>query len=257
MESAYDAYQSQLPEPIETQTRFLTYLFADRSQWEDFTKSFAAPNAGIYLKIRKGAYYLNGACVAYNIGRTRTFSALGHEGWHQFNSRHFTYRLPSWLDEGIATLFEVSQYSNGGFDFPPQKNLGRLQSLKKAIRQRKMFPIDKLIKLNPAQLVGDTDAVKAFYAQSYALVRFLREDDYCKRLGRYQNLLLAALRGNWPLEPEVKKIAADRNIPLTTAYNIHVSPKLFALYIDEDFKKTNQEYMAFCQKNVYHIPPGD
>ncbi|MCD6394574.1 MAG: hypothetical protein J7M40_13850, partial [Planctomycetes bacterium] len=41
MESAYRAYQSQLPKPIDTQTRFGTYLFADRTQWEQFTKDFA------------------------------------------------------------------------------------------------------------------------------------------------------------------------------------------------------------------------
>ena len=98
VESAYRAYQSQLPQPIETRTKFVTYLFADRDQWEDFTKGFAGANANVYLRIRKGAYYLNGACVAYNIGRTRTFSVLAHEGWHQFNSKHFAYRLPSWLD---------------------------------------------------------------------------------------------------------------------------------------------------------------
>ena len=257
MESAYDAYQSQFPEPIETQTRFVTYLFADRSQWEDFTKSFAAPNTDMYLKIRKGAYYLNGASVAYNIGRTRTFAALAHEGWHQFNSRHFAYRLPSWLDEGIATLFEASQYSNGALVFQPDRNLGRLQSLKKAIQQRKMLPVAELIRLNPGQLVDDTDAVKAFYAQSYALVRFLREDDYGKRLARYHNLLLGGLRGNWPLDARTARIAADRNIPLTTAYNINVSPKLFALYIGGNLEQIDNEYNAFCQKNVYHIRPGD
>ena len=253
MESAHSAYQSQLPEPIETKTHFVTYLFADRVQWEEFTKKFAGPNAHIYLKIKKGAYYLNGACVAYNIGRTRTFSVLAHEGWHQFNSKHFAYRLPSWLDEGVATLFEVSQKNNGGFDFLPERNGGRLQSLKMAMAQNKIIPLSKLITLNPGQLVEDTDSIKAFYAQSYALVRFLREEDYGKRLGSYHNLLLAGLRGNWPLEPNLQRIAADRNIPLTTRYNIRVSPKLFSLYIDSDMEKIEKEYLTFCQRNVYHI----
>jgi len=53
--------------------------------------------------------------VVYYIGRERTFSALGHEGWHQFNSRHFKFRLPSWLDEGIAMLFEIHRSEKGFF----------------------------------------------------------------------------------------------------------------------------------------------
>ncbi len=41
MESAYRAYNSQLPGPVETKTKFTIYLFAERGQWENFTKSFA------------------------------------------------------------------------------------------------------------------------------------------------------------------------------------------------------------------------
>jgi hypothetical protein len=74
LESAYRGYNSQLPQPIETMTRFTVYLFADRSQWENFTNTFAGRQAPLYRKIKAGAYYLNGACVAYNIGRERTFS---------------------------------------------------------------------------------------------------------------------------------------------------------------------------------------
>jgi hypothetical protein len=247
MESAYNAYQSQLPEPIDTQTSFVTYLFADRSQWADFTKTFAAPNADAYLKIVKGAYCLNGACVAYNIGRTRTFAALGHEGWHQFDSKHFTYRLPSWLDEGIATLFETSRYDHGAFEFLPRSNADRLASLKSTLA-RGPIPLAELLTLDPGQVVYDAQAAKDFYAQSYALVRFLREADYGKRMASYHNLLLAGLRGNWPLDPSLQRIAADRNVPLTTAFNRSVSPALFALYIDDNFEKIETEYLGFCRK---------
>lgn len=256
MESAYSAYQGQLPEPIDTQTRFSTYLFADRAQWEQFTKGFTAPNADVYLKIVKGAYCLKGRCVAYNIGRTRTFSALGHEGWHQFNSRHFAYRLPSWLDEGIATLFETSRYYKGRFEFLPGRNGGRLVSLKTTLLADRTIPLTTLITLNPGQLVANADAVKAYYAQSYALVRFLREEYYGKRLVNYHNLLLAGLRGNWPLDPATRQFASDRNIPLTAAFNRRVSPKLFALYIDDNFDAIQTEYTAFCRKIARSVSLG-
>ena len=255
MESAYRGYNGQLPEPIETTTKFTMYLFAERQQWEAFTKAFAGQQAGLFCKIKAGAYYLNGACVAYNIGRERTFSALGHEGWHQFNKKHFKFRLPSWLDEGIAMLFEVSRYEEGLFYFEPGKNIYRLGALRSTLIKDKMLPLKELIAINPGEVLAtnETEAVMAFYSQSYALVRFLREDAFGKRLGNYHHLLLGGLRGDWPVSEENKRIAADRNIALTIQWNRAVGTELFKYYIDDDFEKIEKEYLAFCRKIVYHI----
>jgi hypothetical protein len=253
MESAHRAYQQQLPELIQTRTKFTVYLFGDREQWEQFTKEFTGRQWALYQQIQKGAYCLNGTCVAYNIGRRTTFSVLAHEGWHQFNSKHFAYRLPSWLDEGIAMMFEVSRYEKGSFTFHPEQNLGRLGPLRKAMLSKKTIPLKDIIVLNPGQVVSDTDAISAFYAQSYALVRFLREEGYGKRLKKFHNLMLGALRGNWPLDPRLRRIAADRNIPITADFNRFVSTKLFAMYIEEDMDAIEREYQAFCQKITYRV----
>jgi hypothetical protein len=116
-----------------------------------------------------------------------------------------------------------------------------------------MIPLKELISLNPGYVIRDTDSVMAFYSQAYALARFLREDNYGKRLGNYQNLLLTGLKGNWPLEPQLRRIAADRNIPLTGRFNAFVSLKLFSLYIGEDIEQIEREYIAFCKKAVYRV----
>ena len=254
MESAYRGYNNQLPEPIATATRFTIYLFAERGQWEDFTKTFTGPRASLYRKIKAGAYYLNGVCVAYNIGRERTFSVLGHEGWHQFNSRHFKFRLPSWLDEGIAMLFEANRYDQGLFYFEPGRNMYRLGALRKTVINNKMIPLKRLIAMNPGEaLVTSDETVAAFYSQAYALVRFLREEDYGKRLGNYHQLLLGGLRGDWPLSRTGKRIAADRKIPLTVRWNRAVGSMLFEQYISDDFDRIEKEYVAFCRKIVYHV----
>jgi hypothetical protein len=254
MESAYRGYNNQLPEPIETTTKFTVYLFAERKQWEDFTKTFVGPQAPLYCKIKSGAYYLNDACVAYNIGRERTFSALGHEGWHQFNKRHFKFRLPSWLDEGIAMLFETSRYERGLFYFEPGQNMGRLGLLKMTLMKNKMIPLRELVAMNPGEaLVASDDTVMAFYSQAYALVRFLREDSYGKRLGNYHKMLDDGLKGKWPLEEGGRKIAEDRNIPLTVWWNRAIGTKLFEYYIGDDFDQIEKEYLTFCKKVVYNV----
>lgn len=254
VEAAYLGYQSQLPSPIPTQSKFSVYLFADRAQWEDFTKAFTGELAPMYMKIKAGAYYLNGSCVAYNIGMSRTFGVIGHEGWHQFNSRHFRYRLPSWLDEGIATLFETYRAENGSFKFEPDKNLNRLGALKLTIAKGKGMTIEQLISLNPGEvIIEDDDAVMAFYARSYALVRFLREDNYGRRLGKYHQMLLGGANGTWPIEESARTVAADRNIPLNVFWNKYVAAKLFEIYIAPDMAAIQKEYTAFCNKITYHV----
>jgi len=255
VESAYRSYNKQLPEPVETTRKFTIYLFASRKQWEDFTSEFAGPQADMYCKIKAGAYYLNGVCVAYNIGRERTFSVLGHEGWHQFNRRLFEYRLPSWLDEGIAMLFEVNRYEKGFFYFESGRNLYRLGALKKTLMKNRMIPLRELIALNPGEvLMTDKDeAVLAFYSQSYALVRFLREEGYGKRLANFHQMLMGGLNGSWNLPEQAKKIAADRNIPLTVGWNRMAGKRLFEYYIGDDFGQIEDEYITFCRKIVYHV----
>ncbi|NQT02363.1 MAG: hypothetical protein HQ580_10085, partial [Planctomycetes bacterium] len=134
IESAYRAYNSQIPESIEINSKFTIYLFANRRQWENFTRSFADDEqAEMFCKIKAGAYYHKGACVVYDIGIERTFSALGHEGWHQFNGRCFKFRLPSWLDEGVAMLFETHGNDGGLFYFEPVENTYRLDGLKRTL----------------------------------------------------------------------------------------------------------------------------
>lgn len=254
VESAYQGYQDQLPNPVETTAKSTVYLFAKRQQWEDFTKTFAGPQTPL-CKPGVRAYYLNGVCVAYNSGREQTFANLGHEGWHQFTSRHFRFRLPTWLDEGIAMLFEIGRYDQGLFYFELAKNMQRLGSLKMAMMKDRMIPLRKLVALNPAEMfaVNDDEAVGAFYGQSYALVRFLREADYGKRLGNYHQMLLDGLRGRWELSEVDKRIAADRNIPLTIVWNRNVGPEIFKQYIGEDFEQIEQAYIKFCRKIVYSV----
>ncbi|KPL21205.1 MAG: hypothetical protein AMJ75_10450 [Phycisphaerae bacterium SM1_79] len=250
IESAYQAYNSQLPEPIETNTKFTIYLFADRRQWADFTRTFAGEQAETFCRIKAGAYYHNGACVAYDIDAKRTFSVLGHEGWHQFNGRHFKFRLPSWLDEGVAMLFEAHRIEDGAFYFEPAENAHRLDALKRTLSNNQIIPLRALIATNPGDVLAtdQTEAAMAFYSQSYALVRFLREAGYGQRLGIYHQLLADGLRGDWPLDDVSKKIAMDRNIPRNVLWNHIVGLLLFQAYIGDDFGQIEKEYLAFCRQ---------
>lgn len=258
IESAYRAYNRQLPEPVETKPRFIIYLFADRAQWEDFTRNFAGEQAEIFCRIKAGAYYHKDACVAYDIGPERTFSVLGHEGWHQFNDRHFTFRLPSWLDEGVAMLFEAQSSEDGSFDFQSADNTYRLEALKKTLERNGMMSLEELIATTPGDVLAtdQTEAVMAFYSQSYALVRFLRESGSGQRLDTYRRLLADGLHGAWPLDGVSRKIAMDRSVQRNILWNHIVSLILFQEYIGDDFEPVEREYLAFCRRIVADGPGG-
>ncbi len=249
LEAAHASYNEQLPQPIESSTKFDVFLFAQRQQWEKFTRSFAGDQAETFCKIKAGAYYLNGACVVYDIGRSRTLAALGHEGWHQFNSRHFKYRLPSWLDEGVAMLFEESVCEQGTFRFVPESNVQRLGALSTTLNNAGQMSLPELVTTSPGQVMAtdQTGAVLAFYSQSYALVRFLREAGDGKYLPGYQQMLWDGLAGRWPLEGEAKRTAEDRNLPRTTGWNRQVGALLFTQYVGRDFARLEREYGSYCR----------
>jgi hypothetical protein len=248
LEAAHASYNEQLPQPIESSLKFDVYLFGRRQQWEKFTRSFAGDQAEIFCRIKTGAYYLNGACVVYDIGRSRTLAALGHEGWHQFNSRHFKYRLPCWLDEGVAMLFEESVCEQGTFRFVPGMNTQRLGSLSTIMNARGQMPLSELVTTSPgeAMAMDQADAVLAFYSQSYSLVRFLREAEGGRYLSGYRQMLRDGLTGQWPLDEEAKRTAADRNLPRTTSWNRTVGSTLFTTYVGRDFGTLDRQYKAYC-----------
>jgi len=255
LESAYRGYNDQLSKQIDSLTRFKVYLFATRQQWEDFTRGFAGEQASVFSKIKTGAYCLNGACVAYDIGGARTLTALGHEGWHQFNSQHFKYRLPSWLDEGVAMQFETSRYEQGVYHFDPTTNMQRLGALRETLDKTRRIALRDLIAMSPGEVLAtdQTEAVMAFYGQSYALVRFLREAGFGKWQPHYRRLLLDALSGQWPLDEPTGQVAQDRNLPRTLAWNRRVGVQVFEHYIGGNVEQLDQEYLAYCHRLVRDI----
>lgn len=106
MEGAFGAYRTVGGNVPVTDYPMQCYIFANRVQWERFTLMHAGPDADIYLKIARGGYTIHDWYVAYYIGDISTYSVAAHEGWHQYVNRHFKGRLPPFLEEGIACMFE-------------------------------------------------------------------------------------------------------------------------------------------------------
>jgi hypothetical protein len=113
-----------------------------------------------------------------------------------------------------------------------------------------------LIATSPGEVLAtdENEAVMAFYSQSYALVRFLREAGHGKRATRYHRLLWDGLLGEWPLDEEAGRIAEDRNLSRTVQWNRVVGPQLFERYVGSDLDRLEQEYSLFCRRIVGGVP---
>jgi len=154
------------------------YIFRWRSEWDQYTIRYTGQDADIYRQIRSGGYAVRDRYVAYYIGKSGTFSVAAHEGWHQFAGRYFKGRMPPFVEEGIACMFETITWSDRLPRWNLSVNVLRAQTLKKAMDNNNLWPLEKLVAMHAGDIVGESgERIDAFYAQAWAFARFLWEGD--------------------------------------------------------------------------------
>jgi hypothetical protein len=197
MEGSFQAYQTLAPGVPPTTYRMQCFVFANRAQWSEFTsEQFPPAEAAIYLQINRGGYTRHDWYVAYYIGASSTLSVAAHEGWHQFAARHFKTRLPPFLEEGLATMFEGVKFRDGLPRFNLSINQSRAIALAAAIDHNSLWPLDQVIAMNAGQIVGASgDKIEAFYAQAWALGRFLWDGDNGAHRAALRQILLDTAHG--------------------------------------------------------------
>ena len=190
LEGAYAQYSRLVPPTAASDKPLQCFIFADRAQWARYTEQHAGRDAVVYLQIVRGGYAVGDRFVAYYIGGSGTDSVAAHEGWHQFVGRHFSGRLPPFLEEGIACLFESVQWVGGSPRWDWSVNPNRAAGLRHAILSQNLWPLDKLITMHAGQVVDQPRAkIDAFYAQNWAFARFLWEADGGRYRPAFQRLL--------------------------------------------------------------------
>ncbi len=196
MEGAFDMYcQLTGIVPIDS-APMNCYVFGRRDEWADFTRRNTGSMAGVYLQISRGGYTLRDWYVAYDLGDTRTYSVAAHEGWHQFVARNFAGRLPPFLEEGIACMFEDMQVKDGLPRFNLSVNRIRAHALRRAIEKQSLLPLSRLATLHAGEIVGRSgEVIDTFYSQNWAFAKFLREADQGKYAPVLQHLLADTAAG--------------------------------------------------------------
>jgi hypothetical protein len=97
-----------------------------------------------------------------------------HEGAHQisFNMGIQTRAVdyPMWFSEGLACCFEVEDAA--GHRGPALINYGRVEPLKKALKDETLLPVDRFI-VAAMPSTSDTTAITLQYAEGWALFHYL------------------------------------------------------------------------------------
>ena len=177
LEGAYAQYQEFAAAPASGKP-LKCYVFGERREWADFTQKNTGNDAAIYLQITRGGYCIGDWFVSYYVGGRATYSVAAHEGWHQYVARHFKGRLPPFLEEGTACMFESVRFPGAG-DLPRwdlSLNPNRAQGIRNALEDKKLWPLEKLVRMHAGDVVRlPGDRIEAFYAQNWAFARFLWE----------------------------------------------------------------------------------
>ncbi|MBM4007327.1 MAG: DUF1570 domain-containing protein [Planctomycetes bacterium] len=101
---------------------------------------------------------------------------VSHEAAHQLFFHCDVQRrgvpYPLWLAEGIATAFEAENASDRDLGFQSE-NSGRQQTFREAMREDRLVPLQALVIAEGMPTDGEEDAIRDFYAQSWAFTTWL------------------------------------------------------------------------------------
>jgi hypothetical protein len=247
MEGAFVEYRTLAPMVTPTDHRMRCYMFGTRNQWMDFTRQHTGLDSNIYLQISRGGYTIHDWYVAYFIGDVATYSVAAHEGWHQFVARHFKARLPPFLEEGLACMFEGVEWSEDGSlpRFNLSLNPDRALSLRRVVDAGELFPLSKLITLHAGNIVGLPGIrIEAFYSQNWAFARYLWDGDNGKNRPALEQLLADTAAGT------IYDPTGSLRLPYLGWNPTGVRP-LIEHYLNADLPTIEADYLQFVHKVAY------
>ncbi len=247
--TALEHYRTALVPLPATDAPIDIYLFGTRDDWIAYTRERLPREAGIYERMGRGGYTIEGDAVLYDIGRWDTFTIAAHEGWHAYTQRVFRHPLPVWLEEGIACFMEgVRGSSNGGPPtFMPWRNFERYGELRDVVRRGRFVPLEQLIEGTPQEfLQNGRNTLLGYYAQVWALVHFLNEGEGGRYRKGLERLLDDAVEGRISGTIWESSRAGTRN-ERRMAIGRQVGPAVLREYFDPDIARLSAEYKAFVE----------
>ena len=246
MEGALAEYQRVAPGVPLTDHPMDCYFFKNREEWLDYTRRHTGADYYIYQQIGRGGYTIHDWYVGYYLGSTAaTMSVAAHEGWHQFASRHFKGRLPPFLEEGIATMFEDITWSDDLPRWNLTMNRSRLQSLRGAVEGKYLYPLPELSQKHAGNVVAESgNRVQAFYGESWAFATFL----WSAENGKYKPMLrrmITDVSDGTAYDPS----GVHQNS--SAAWNPSAVKPMLEHYLGMNLESVDAEYQKFVRKIAF------
>ncbi len=245
-EGCLDLYTSvlgDLPEPDRTCE---TYIFRDGRQWKTKTREVLPDQADVFINLGRGGFTTRGVSVLYYIGPRDTMAIAAHEGWHQYTQLTFKNPLPVWLEEGIATYMEaVTLDPNNQAQLHAWNNSERHSALREAVRKNELIPLRQLLNRTPQSfLQSGKSQLLVYYAQVWALARFLAEGEEGQHRAALQQLLADAAAGR--VISRIRESSAVRSDwRRGVRSQLHNGPTVLMAYFGSDLESLAESYHAF------------
>ncbi len=247
IEGALEHYRRLTPQVQLSARPMECYIFSNRREWAQFTKDSTGADAAIYLQINRGGYTVSDWFVAYNIGDAGTYAVASHEGWHQYVARHFRSRLPPFLEEGIATMFENIVWTTRRPKWNLAVNPNRAEKLRAAIQGGNLWPLDQLCTMHAGDVVSlSSERIETFYAQNWAFAQFLWNADNARYRPAFQRMLHELASGQADAWTGRRRMPSDTWDPRT------VRP-LLEHYLGMSIKQIDSAYQAYMRKVAFSV----
>jgi hypothetical protein len=260
-EAALANYTSALADLPYPKDRLQTYLFRDREQWMEKTREILPGQANTFRNLGRGGFTTRGTAVLFYIDYWRsqkhhdTLAIAAHEGWHQYTQGTFKDSLPVWLEEGVATYMEGFRARRGLTIFSPSENFERRSALRDAARKAKDDPanaplisLELIVTRTPQAFLsaGKSDLL-TYYAQVWALVRFLAEGEDGRYRDGLERVLLDAANGR--LMSRLQSAAHKRGMAWRGPFSTAIVGRLVVTeYFNGDFTAFERQYLAFIDE---------
>lgn len=259
LERALDHYRGSLAELPEPGGKMRTWIMSTRPEWELISKEMLGRSAEPFMRIRRGGYAWGGNAFLFDVGTFDTMAIAAHEGWHQYTQRTFKERLPVCFEEGIAGYMEGHVWGGRGGGtviFSPWANVERFDQLRDAVTgpptrnggvEDGLMPLQTLLGSTPAGMIAHgSGPTLAYYAQSWALIHFLREGAGGKYREGLRALLEDAASGRVS-----RRVSVKHGGRAGDAYRLRGSAVVvFQTYFTEDLDQADREYRAFVRRVV-------
>jgi hypothetical protein len=248
-EAALIEYTSSLGELPPPPTPLTSYLFGDRRQWKNKTRMMLPHLASSFESLGRGGFTADGVAVLYDIDDGQwdhdTLALASHEGWHQYAQTTFEHQLPAWLDEGIATLFEGFRLRRGEIEFDVASNRERRYRLREAARSNTLIPLQTLLESDPHDVLAKSKStLLTYYAQVWALARFLKDGEDGRYRPALENVLLLTAEGDLYRQLLRNVSREEANGDRATL----VGRRMIEIFFNEDFDAFDASYQAWIEE---------